>query len=183
MTRAVLLGELVPPWASAILACGGLITQITAAQLGLQALAEPPAPPKVAVAPEPPAPAPAPARLEPAAAPAPAHNCPEPVTITFGSGKWEPIEVPSVMDVLVAWVGDADDRKLVLDGHADPQGRENKNLRLSHKRARRVGEILIEKGTPAQRLTVRGFGAYVPTIGGEDARRVVISPRSPECED
>lgn len=52
--------------------------------------------------------------------------------------------------------------KLIIDGHTDSQGNDDKNMILSEKRALAVKNYLIKKGVDGSRLTSRGFGETVP---------------------
>jgi outer membrane protein OmpA-like peptidoglycan-associated protein len=68
---------------------------------------------------------------------------------------------------------------LQVQGHTDPIGSEDYNLRLSQKRADAVKNALIQQGVDERRLTAIGFGESQP-ISSENAinRRVniVITP-------
>lgn len=70
------------------------------------------------------------------------------------------------------------DRRVIVEGHADRHGAAAHNLKLSHARARRVGEWLVKHGLRQEQLTIRGFGSYQPRHEGEghegDNRRVVV---------
>ena len=70
------------------------------------------------------------------------------------------------------------ERRVIVEGHADRHGAAADNLKLSHARARRVGEWLVKHGLRQEQLTIRGFGSYQPRHEGEghegDKRRVVV---------
>ncbi len=52
---------------------------------------------------------------------------------------------------------------IVVEGHTDSVGDEGYNLQLSKRRASSVFDYLVTKhGIEPQRLTIRGFGEYVP---------------------
>ena len=52
--------------------------------------------------------------------------------------------------------------KLIIDGHTDAQGDDQKNQVLSEKRAAAVKKYLVGKGVEEGRLTSRGFGETKP---------------------
>lgn len=62
----------------------------------------------------------------------------------------------------------------LVDGHTCAIGTDQRNCRLSHDRAVRVVQFLVEKGgVPAEKLKARGFGKNDPVISNdtEDNRR------------
>ncbi|MCL4792713.1 MAG: OmpA family protein, partial [Gammaproteobacteria bacterium] len=52
-------------------------------------------------------------------------------------------------------------------GHTDSRGADDYNLGLSRRRAEAVRNYLIEKGTPAERLTAVGIGEADPIADNE----------------
>ncbi len=56
-------------------------------------------------------------------------------------------------------------------GHADQQGDEKKNLKLTDDRAKSVVEALVKRGVDAKRLRAKGYGEYCPvdTAKGPEA--------------
>ncbi len=57
------------------------------------------------------------------------------------------------------------DLKIEIAGHTDAVGNEQKNLKLSQKRAEAVKEALIEAGIAADRLVAKGYGESKPLAG------------------
>jgi outer membrane protein OmpA-like peptidoglycan-associated protein len=51
---------------------------------------------------------------------------------------------------------------LQIEGHTEPIGNAALNLKLSQARAQAVADFLVQKGVPASRLQVRGFGGTKP---------------------
>jgi outer membrane protein OmpA-like peptidoglycan-associated protein len=72
-----------------------------------------------------------------------------------------------------------------IEGHTDNAGKPEFNQALSLKRAEAVRDALIERGVPADRLTVEGFGSSKPIAsnaaesGRDRNRRIEIHPVSP----
>lgn len=120
----------------------------------------PPAPPPPAIVLAP-SPAPAPAwealLTPPPAAPPP---CFDPVTLLFARGSAVPL-AKSDADIarLHDWLDHHANARLLVEGHADPHGKEARNLVLSFARAKSVASILAAKGIPASRIGVRAAGA------------------------
>jgi outer membrane protein OmpA-like peptidoglycan-associated protein len=65
-----------------------------------------------------------------------------------------------------------------VEGHTDNQGKAEKNLDLSQRRAETVRTFLIKEGIPAERLEAKGLGQTTPVdtnktpAGRENNRRV-----------
>lgn len=57
--------------------------------------------------------------------------------------------------------------KIKIEGHTDNVGDAQKNLQLSHSRARAVAAYLIKKGVPHERLSAEGFGGSRPLVKSE----------------
>jgi OmpA-OmpF porin, OOP family len=72
-----------------------------------------------------------------------------------------------------------------IEGHTDNAGKPEFNQALSLKRAEAVRDALIERGVPADRLTVEGLGASKPIAsnaaesGRDRNRRIEIHPVPP----
>ena len=49
-----------------------------------------------------------------------------------------------------------------MQGHTDDTGAENYNQALSERRARSVDNYLEQKGIPAKRIKIKGFGEAIP---------------------
>ena len=63
--------------------------------------------------------------------------------------------------------------RLVIEGHTDDLGNNEKNLILSQKRAEEVVKYLIKMGTSPHRLEAKGQGATKPLLqnSSEEARQ------------
>lgn len=57
--------------------------------------------------------------------------------------------------------------KIKIEGHTDNVGDAEKNVQLSHSRARAVAAYLIKKGVHHERLSAEGFGGSRPLIKSE----------------
>lgn len=71
---------------------------------------------------------------------------------------------PALAAVLELWTQHPEWDHLIVDGHADRHGPDKFNLWLSHLRAERVRNKLIEMGFPEDKLTLRAFGRRSPRI-------------------
>ncbi|MDR0822762.1 MAG: OmpA family protein [Endomicrobium sp.] len=71
-------------------------------------------------------------------------------------------------------------KKIVIEGHTDASGEIQKNLVLSHKRAREVRKELYKNGIPLNKMAYIGFGPTMPIatnnteLGRSKNRRVEI---------
>ncbi|MDR3243177.1 MAG: OmpA family protein [Elusimicrobiota bacterium] len=71
-------------------------------------------------------------------------------------------------------------KKIVIEGHTDASGDIQKNLVLSHKRAREVRKELYKNGIPLNKMAYIGFGPTMPIaanntdLGRSKNRRVEI---------
>ena len=81
----------------------------------------------------------------------------------------------TALATMARWAVTHPDAVLMIEGHADAEGSDDANLRMSHSRARIVGWILTRDGVPAERLRKRAFGAWQPS-GTDEAhdRRVIV---------
>ncbi|MBW8372292.1 MAG: OmpA family protein [Thiobacillus sp.] len=119
-----------------------------------------------------PAAAPAPAALAPAAAPAPA---PAPmmtvlagVNFDFDQSYIRPDDFEK-LDKDVATLKEWGDVKVEIAGHTDSVGTDEYNMGLSLRRAESVRTYLVDKGIPADRLTIRGYGESQPVADNATA--------------
>lgn len=78
------------------------------------------------------------------------------------------------LDKQVAFLLDAKDISLEIEGHTDSIGGDEYNKELSQHRADAVKTYLVEKGISADRLTTHGFGSEQPisTNETEEGRRM-----------
>lgn len=77
------------------------------------------------------------------------------------------------LDALIAETNSLEGFVLVVEGHADEAGDSESNLALSLARAHKVRAYLVERGLPADRVIVKGFGSQMPRTDGrsEQARQ------------
>lgn len=107
---------------------------------------------------------------------------PESVTFDVGSAVLRPDFRPAVMS-LSRSLQDHPGTMVIVTGHTDNAGSAEANQRLSEDRAAAVGRILVETGTPAQRIRTFGRGFSEPVASNEAAsgraanRRVVVTIR------
>jgi outer membrane protein OmpA-like peptidoglycan-associated protein len=71
---------------------------------------------------------------------------------------------PALQAVLELWTQHPEWDHLIVDGHADRHGPDGYNLWLSHVRAERVRNRLIQMGFPEDKLTLRAFGRRAPRV-------------------
>jgi len=72
---------------------------------------------------------------------------------------------------IAGWIEEHPDGLIVLDGHADPTGPNNVNLRLSFARAKAVREELMNLGVDPDHIVIAAFGEGGPQSTRD--RRVV----------
>ena len=129
-----------------------------------------------------PAPTPAPKPVEPVPTPAPAPTpSPKPVEPTPAPvPAAEPLAVQVYFDVnkatlrpdaemtLKAWMGaytlSSTKRVVINGGHADSDGGDALNYRLSENRAFAVKEWMVTHGVPSEKIRVEFFGKRVPAV-------------------
>lgn len=117
-----------------------------------------------------------------ATAPLPARGAETDLVLHFDSGSTE--LSPKGRAELAAFMKGVElgkRGKVLVVGHADEQGKRQKNLTLSRKRAGVVKKILIDKlATPAERVLIVGQGNDAPVAGNDTNkgrarnRRVVV---------
>ena len=66
---------------------------------------------------------------------------------------------------------------VVLHGHADERGNEDRNMALSMDRANRTAKYLISWRIDASRITVKGFGSRRPLVKGNIAAALAKNRR------
>ena len=67
-----------------------------------------------------------------------------------------------VMDKNVAALKEWGDVNVEVAGHTDSMGSDKYNMGLSLRRAEAVRNYLVDKGIPAERLTVKAYGESQP---------------------
>lgn len=130
------------------------------------------------------APAPAPAALAPVVAPepAPAKLVLTGVNFDFDRAIIRPDDFDK-LDRDVATLREWGDVKVEVAGHTDSIGTDEYNMGLSQRRADAVRNYLVDKGIPAERLTVKGYGESQPVAdnatreGRFENRRVELVPQ------
>ena len=82
---------------------------------------------------------------------------------------------------LAQWARCNPDGAVILEGHADPRGTQNYNLKLSAERAAAVREKLIKMGVPSERIVVTIYGENGPRRAtyAEDRRVTVRASTRP----
>jgi outer membrane protein OmpA-like peptidoglycan-associated protein len=103
-------------------------------------------------------------------------------SVLFASGKWELLPIArNKLDKVAEVLQEQDDsKKIVVEGHTDSVGSDQKNLDLSQKRADSVREYLVTRGVKSERIRAVGKGESVPIAdnkspeGRANNRRVEI---------
>jgi outer membrane protein OmpA-like peptidoglycan-associated protein len=91
----------------------------------------------------------------------------------------------STIDRLAAFLTQAPDRSVAIEGHTDSMGSDSYNLTLSENRANAVKAALVGKGIKAERIVAVGKGEGVPVASNDNAagrqqnRRVEIIVSNP----
>jgi outer membrane protein OmpA-like peptidoglycan-associated protein len=82
---------------------------------------------------------------------------------------------------LARWAKCNEKGALILEGHADPRGTQNYNMKLSAQRAAVVRQKLIAMGVPQDRIVVTVYGKNGPSRGSlaEDRRVTVRATATP----
>lgn len=86
-----------------------------------------------------------------------------PADVFFGFDSW--LVSPDArrsLDRTAQWLKEADDRRVVIEGHADERGTNEYNIALGERRAQAAKRYLVASGIDAQRLQVVSFGEERP---------------------
>jgi outer membrane protein OmpA-like peptidoglycan-associated protein len=103
-------------------------------------------------------------------------------SVLFASGKWDLLPIARVkLDKVAEVLQDQDDsKKIVVEGHTDSVGSDQKNMDLSQRRADAVRQHLVSQGVKSDRIRAVGKGETTPVAdnkspeGRANNRRVEI---------
>ncbi len=85
------------------------------------------------------------------------------------------------MDKIAAYLSQAVDRNVLVEGHTDNVGSDEYNMGLSERRANSVRFALVERGVTSNRILAKGYGKSKPVaenntdVGRQQNRRVEIT--------
>jgi len=82
-----------------------------------------------------------------------------------------------ILDGVSATLNAYPDLKLEVSGHTDSDAEDDHNKHLSQRRAERVREYLISKGSSADNLTAKGYGEERPISSNETAEGKALNRR------
>ena len=113
----------------------------------------------------------------PAAAPLPmpdrqvASDCFHPLSIPFDRNSARPAsrDMRKLLGPLQRWLSRHGDAIVLIEGHSDATGTEDRNVLLSYSRSKAIASLLRNEGIPAQRMTIRAAG---PGAAVGDSRAV-----------
>jgi OOP family OmpA-OmpF porin len=71
-------------------------------------------------------------------------------------------EAAAILDRLVAFMNENNDKKATLSGHTDSVGTEAYNQKLSERRVNSVRDYVVKKGVDSGRISGQGFGESKP---------------------
>lgn len=92
----------------------------------------------------------------------------EKIMFDKGNAKIEPESeklLDELADVIKKAGGDID--LIEVGGHADKDGHEKDNLKLTEARSKAVVEALVKRGVDAKKLRAKGYGEYCPEDPGD----------------
>jgi len=92
----------------------------------------------------------------------------EPIGFEFNSDVLLPESFPVLDEVFGILKERGDIAFLLVEGHASFEGKVDYNWDLSNRRAASVFRYLVENGVNVRRISYRGMGEAVPTVGGAD---------------
>jgi outer membrane protein OmpA-like peptidoglycan-associated protein len=97
------------------------------------------------------------------------------VTVNFGNGSTEiDTNGKGALSGVATWVQNGDQRTVHLEGFTSKTGGATANQRLSERRAQAAEDFLVEKGVPADRISVVGHGEDTAPVTNADARVVKV---------
>lgn len=85
------------------------------------------------------------------------------------------------IDKIAAYLNQATDRNVLVEGHTDNVGGDEYNMGLSERRANSVRFALVERGVASNRILAKGYGKTKPVadnsteVGRQQNRRVEIT--------
>ena len=71
------------------------------------------------------------------------------------------LDLDSLYNTMLVYMDKYD---FVVKGHTDTRGSDEYNQKLSIKRANRIRTLLIQKGIPAEKMKIEGYGESMPLI-------------------
>jgi len=71
-------------------------------------------------------------------------------------------EAAAILDRLVAFMNENQNKKAALSGHTDSTGSDAYNQKLSERRVNSVRDYVVGKGVSAGRISGQGFGESKP---------------------
>jgi outer membrane protein OmpA-like peptidoglycan-associated protein len=96
-------------------------------------------------------------------------ECPPEVNITFKPGEAGLSRADlEKLEPLRQWLSSRPQAKLLIDGYADPVGKEQANLILSYRRAKAVAAALHRSGVTPEQMAIRAGGEHQPIPGLPD---------------
>ena len=101
--------------------------------------------------------------------------------INFDIAKWDvkPESLP-IIEQIVKYMNDHPTTRIMIEGHTDNTGSDEKNMVLSDKRAASIKAEIVKRGIDAGRMETKGFGESKPiadnatAAGRTQNRRVTI---------
>lgn len=88
------------------------------------------------------------------------------VLFDFDKSNVKPVYYP-MLDQVIDLVEENPNLRVTIQGHTDNIGSEAYNMKLSEKRARAVKDYLINKGLPAERISIEGYGFSKPIASND----------------
>lgn len=90
--------------------------------------------------------------------------------VLFQSGEaiLSPQSYPE-LDIIASYMKADPNKSIEIYGHTDNEGEETKNVELSIKRAKAVGNYLVAKGVHSSKVSSNGYGSSKPIAGNETA--------------
>jgi outer membrane protein OmpA-like peptidoglycan-associated protein len=92
-------------------------------------------------------------------------------SVLFVSGKYALLNTAQTKldQVAEALKAQADNKKIVVEGHTDSQGSDSTNQPLSLNRASAVRDYLVSRGVPQEKISAIGMGSSRPLVDNKSA--------------